>query len=74
MYLFILLAFYFHQIFELTDRLYQTCRKTFGSKRHLWEKLRTAVEWFVFESWELMLNFILAPEKYISPELKKNPG
>ncbi len=74
MYLFILLAFYFHQIFELTDRLYQTCRRTFGSKRHLWEKLRTAVEWFVFESWELMLNFILAPKKYITPELKKDSG
>ena len=37
LYLLILIAFYFHQIFELTDRLYQACRKKFGSKRHLWK-------------------------------------
>ncbi len=73
MYLFILLAFYFHQIFELTDQLYQTCRKTFGSKRHLWEKLRSYVSLFIFESWELMLSFTLSPKKYINPELKKVP-
>jgi len=74
MYLFILLAFYFHQIFELTDRLYQACRVKFGSKRHMWEKLRSAISWFVFESWEFMLNAVLAPEKYIHQELKKVPG
>lgn len=64
MYLFTLIAFYFHQIFELTDHLYQACRKKFGSKRHLWETLRTAIKWFVFESWELLLNFVLIPTNY----------
>ena len=64
MYLFILLAFYFHQIFELTDRLYQACRKKFGSKRHMWETIRTAIKWFVFESWEFLLNFVLEPTRY----------
>jgi hypothetical protein len=66
-YLFILLAFYFHQIFELTDRHCQAYRKKFGSKRHMWEKLRTAVSWFVFESWELLSNFLLTPTKYSKP-------
>ena len=73
MYLFILLAFYFHQIFELTDRLYQACREKFGSKRHMWETIRTAIKWFVFESWELLLNFVLTPTKYCKP-LRKVPG
>jgi hypothetical protein len=35
MYLLTLLAFFFHQIFELTDGMYQACRKSYGSKRHL---------------------------------------
>jgi len=74
MYLLILLAFYFHQIFELTDRLYQACRKKFGSKRHMWETIRTYIKLFVFTSWESMLNAALAPEKYIHQELKKVPG
>ena len=64
MYLLTLLAFYFHQIFELTDRLYQACRKKFGSKRHMWETIRTATKWFVFESWEGLLNFVLTPTEY----------
>ncbi|MBF0240824.1 MAG: hypothetical protein HQM12_24280, partial [SAR324 cluster bacterium] len=63
-YLFTLLAFYFHQIFELTDLTYQACRKKFGSKRHLWETMRTAIKWFVFESWDLLLNFMLTPTRY----------
>ena len=74
MYLFILLAFYFHQIFELTDRLYQACRKKFGSKRHMWETIRTAIKWFIFESWEAVLNFVLTPKKYCNPEVIKAPG
>lgn len=64
MYLYILIAFYFHQIFELTDRLYQACRKKFGSKRNMWEKLRSAISWFVFESWEFLLSFALEPKRY----------
>ncbi|MBF0319280.1 MAG: transposase family protein, partial [Nitrospirae bacterium] len=35
-----LLAFFFHQIFELSDVLYRQCREKFGSKRNLWEHLR----------------------------------
>lgn len=68
-YLLILLAFYFHQIFELTDGLYQSCRKGFGSKRHMWEKIRTAIGWFIFESWEMVLDFVMEPEKYLNPRL-----
>lgn len=64
MYLFTLLAFYFHQVFELTDQVYQACRKEFGSKRNMWWKLSSYIQLFVFESWELLLDFALTPTKY----------
>lgn len=62
-YLLTLLAFFFHQIFELTDRQYQACRKKFGSKRHLWEKLRSWIDILIFETWEALLEFTLTPKK-----------
>ncbi len=64
-YLLTLLAFYFHQIFELTCHLYQACRKKFGSKRNLWENLRVNIRLFVFADWEHLLNFALVPGKYL---------
>jgi hypothetical protein len=64
LFLLTLLAFYFHQIFELTDGLYQACRKKFGSKRHLWETLRSYIKILIFETWEHLLDFSLTPLKY----------
>jgi hypothetical protein len=37
MYVLTQLAFYFHQIFELTEKQFQACRVTYGSKLQLWE-------------------------------------
>jgi len=59
-YLLTLLAFFAHQVFELTDKTFIACRQKFGSKQHLWEKLPTAIEWFIFASWQDLLNFVLA--------------
>ena len=67
-----LLAFFFHQIFELTDRLYQSCRKKFGSKMHMWETLRSYVKIHIFDTWEFLLDFALTPMKY-KPSLVKPP-
>lgn len=61
-YLLTLLAFFCHQIFELTDGQYQACRKKFGSKRHFWEKLRAWIDILLFETWEKLLSFALAPK------------
>ena len=72
MYLLTLLAFYFHQIFELTDGAYQACRKKFGSKRNLWEKLRGAIGFFIFESWERLIGFLLEPDDYLRHCIKKS--
>jgi hypothetical protein len=63
-YLLTLLAFFFHQIFELTDVQYQACREKFGSKKHLWETLRTYIKIFVFDTWESLLSYALKPTIY----------
>lgn len=59
-----LLAFYFHQIFELTDNMYRSCRKKFGSKHHMWETLRAYIKILVFSTWEHLMDFALTPTKY----------
>ena len=63
-YLLTLAAFLFHQVFELTDRLYQACRQKLGSKVHLWETLRSYIKILVFDTWEGLLRFTLDPTKY----------
>jgi len=63
-YLLTLLAFFFHQIFELTDAQYQACRGKFGSKKHLWETLRAYIKILVFDSWESLLFYALKPTIY----------
>lgn len=74
-YLFILLAFFFHQIAELTDKLYRAVRKKFGSKTEMWNFLRAVIQLFIFESWEMLFEFSLNPKAF-SPSLEANapPG
>ena len=63
-YLLNLIAFLFHQVFELTDRLCQACRKKFGSKTHLRETLRAYAKILVFSTWEMLLDSAFDPVKY----------
>jgi len=63
-YLLTLIAFYVHQVFELTDGLYQACRQKFGSKTHMWETLRSYIKILVFETWDHLLDFAYTPSKY----------
>lgn len=59
MYLLTLLAFFFHQIFELSDPAYQLCRRSLVSKTHLWETFRVLIRYFIFDSWnDLMLKLM----------------
>lgn len=64
MYLLTLLAFYFHQIFELTDGVYQACRLSFGSKLHLWENFRATVRILVVDDWAHLMDLLLNPDNY----------
>jgi len=63
-YLLTLLAFFLHQIFELTDSQYQACRKKFGSKKHFWETVRSYTKIIIFETWDSLLAFSLEPSRY----------
>jgi len=59
LYLLTLLAFFYHQIFELTDPDYQLCRHELVSKRHLWEVFRNCIRFFILNSWdEVMLKLM----------------
>jgi len=58
-----LLAFFVHQILELSDRLYQRCRtEKFTSRREFWNQLRCTIRIIVFDRWEQLLLLILDPE------------
>ncbi len=62
-----LLAFYVHQILELTDLLYQKCRKGFSAREEFWNQLRYTFRIMVFDSWERMLEVIIGPPEYMPP-------
>jgi len=64
-YLLTLIAFSFHQVFELTDKLYQACRENYGSKKNLWCNLSSYIKMLIFETWEMLLTFALNPDDYI---------
>lgn len=63
-YLLTLLAFLFHQVFELSDGAFQACRAKLGSKRAFWERLRVCIAMAIFESWEQLLDFVLNRDDY----------
>ena len=56
-----LLAFFFHQIFELTDPLYQKCRGKFSSRKEYWNQLRCMFRILIFRSWEHLLTYLYDP-------------
>jgi hypothetical protein len=53
-----MIAFFLHQIFELTDRTYQRLRKNLGSKKNLWDHLRIYCHAVVFQDWHDLLSRI----------------
>jgi Transposase DDE domain len=60
-----LLAFLMHQIFELTDVLYQECRRVFGSRRNLWDHLRISIRLLLFPDWKTLLRRLLRPSDFL---------
>lgn len=57
-----MLAFFCHQIFELTDPLYHKCRSTFSARKEYWNQLRCTIRILVFNNWQHLLEFIIDPE------------
>jgi hypothetical protein len=60
-----LLAFFTHQIMELTDLLNQECRRAFGSKRNLWDSLRTGIRLLLFPDGETLLRRLVKPSEFL---------
>ncbi len=60
-----LLAFFAHQILELTDTLYQQCRMKFSSKRGMWNCLREVIRVLLFPDWETLLKRVLRPMEFL---------
>jgi len=56
-----LLAFLVHQILQLTDRLYQKCRKGFSSRIEFWNQLRCTLRVMTFNDFDHLLNKIIDP-------------
>lgn len=61
------LAFFMHQLFELSDDNYQKCRSKFTSRKEYWNQLRCTIRILVFPSFESLLKFIIDPESGIPP-------
>jgi hypothetical protein len=63
-----LLAFFVHQILDLTDTLYQTVRyKKFTSRKEYFNQLRCTIRILIFRSWEHLLGYILDPPEIEPP-------
>jgi len=65
--LFNFLAFFMHQIFELSDRVYQKCRNKFTSRKEYWNQLRCTIRILIFPSFKSLLKFIIDPDSGIPP-------
>jgi hypothetical protein len=61
------LAFFMHQIFELSDHYYQKCRGKFTSRKEYWNQLRYTIRILIFPSFESLLKFIINPDDGIPP-------
>jgi hypothetical protein len=59
-----LLAFFMHQIFELTYLPYQQLRKKFGSKRNLWDHLRACLYILIFPDIDAYFERMLDPRRF----------
>ena len=59
-----MLAFFMHQIFELTDKLYQACRQKLGSKKNLWDHFRVSIRMLIFPDWETLLRRVHTPSDF----------
>ena len=62
-----LLAFFVHQILELTDLHYQKCRAKFSARKEFWNQLRCTFRILLFKTWEQLLSFIISPPQARAP-------
>jgi hypothetical protein len=68
-YILVMLAFYIHQILEMTDQLFQWCKKMSRTYKELWVELELLFRWFVFDSWEQLLCSYLQRNEHSPPDI-----
>jgi len=61
-----LLAFFFHQIFELASPEYRQARAEFSSKEEYWNCIRSMFRLFIISDWQHLLLRINSPPKDIA--------
>ncbi len=54
-----LLAFLFHTVFALLDAKYQMVRTALGTRQTFFNDIRTLTRYFVFDSWDHLLTFMI---------------
>jgi hypothetical protein len=54
-----LLAFLFHTVFGLLDANYHLLRTTLGARQTFFNDIRTLTRYFVFDSWDHLLAFMM---------------
>ncbi len=54
-----LLAFLFHTVLEWSDQSYQRARQQRGKRQGFFQDLVSLTTYFLFESWQHLLDFIL---------------
>jgi hypothetical protein len=62
-----LLAFYIHQILELSDKGYQYCRFKFSSRKEYWNNLRVAIRIMLFRDFDHLLRNVADPPEIRAP-------
>jgi hypothetical protein len=62
-----LFAFFMHEIFQLTDQLYQACRRKVSARKEYFALLRHTFQILIFRNRQHMLEFIHAPPDLYAP-------
>ncbi len=64
LYVLMLVAFFIHQILELTDKLFIAVLEKASQRKLAWGRIKFSVDMIFFDSWKSMLLYILNPEKF----------
>jgi len=62
-----LLAFLFHTIFDLSDAKYQQLRQALATRKTFFDDIRALTRYFLFESWDHLLDFMFTQLELIPP-------
>ncbi|SEH05585.1 hypothetical protein [Candidatus Venteria ishoeyi] len=64
----IILTYLLHTVLDWMDTAYHTVRSLLPSRRTFFEHLRALIQYFLFDSWEHLINFMLDGLKNENPD------